>query len=302
MRLGFAGLVAGLVLLVLLIAWFGARDIGWEVLAAAWSIPGAVFVHAVQLFLSALAWQQPLGRVPIGVVYRIRWIRESINSLLPVAQIGGPVTAVGLLGRAGIPLARAGAATTLDLLIEAAAQLVFVLAAVAIVLALGAGHAWIGWIVGGVIGGAVAVAAFLAVQRAGGLRLVEALAVRLQLRFPALRLDGLRGLHAELMDLHARPIVMVRALGWHTLSWSLGAFEVLIVLSVMGRPVSLPDAFVIEAFGAMARSAAFAVPGGVGVQEGGYVLAAACSASRPTRPWRCRWSSGCASWPWACRA
>ncbi len=46
------------------------------------------------------------------------------------------------------------------------------------------------------------------------------------------------------------------------------------ILRAMGHPVSPAAGFVIESFGMMARSAAFAVPGALGVQEGGFMLAA----------------------------
>jgi hypothetical protein len=44
------------------------------------------------------------------------------------------------------------------------------------------------------------------------------------------------------------------------------------VLGAMGRPTSLADAFVIESLGMAARSAGFAVPGALGVQEAGFIM------------------------------
>ena len=59
----------------------------------------------------------------------------------------------------------------------------------------------------------------------------------------------------------------------HLLSWALGGAEVCIVLAALGHAVSPLAAVVIESLGMAARSAGFAVPGAVGVQEGGFVLA-----------------------------
>ncbi len=281
MRLGLSGLALGAALLGGLIYSLGPAGIARDVMQAGWALPGATAIHMGQLALSALAWGAALDGVPFLIVYRVRWIREAVNSLLPVVQIGGPVVGARLLAQAGVPLARAGAATTLDLMTEAAGQIVFTLAAVAIVASLSSDRSWTGWAEGGLVAaaaGLVAAAAGLAalvgVQRAGGLRLVEAVAERLLRRWPGLPLAGLRGLHADLMRLQARPSVIARGVAWHTLSWAMGAAEVWVILRAIGQPVSPGACFVIESFGMVARSAAFVVPGAVGVQEGGFVLAA----------------------------
>ena len=42
----------------------------------------------------------------------------------------------------------------------------------------------------------------------------------------------------------------------------------------MGHPVGIVEALVIQSLGRAVRSAAFMVPGGLGVQEGGYMVIA----------------------------
>ena len=54
-----------------------------------------------------------------GRWFRIRWIREAVNSMLPVAQLGGNIVGIRLLVHRGVPGPQAGAGTTLDLTIEA---------------------------------------------------------------------------------------------------------------------------------------------------------------------------------------
>lgn len=274
MRLGLIGLALGATLLGGLIYSLGPVDIARDVMRAGWALPGATVIHMGQLALSALAWGAALDGVPFPTVYYVRWIREAVNSLLPVAQIGGPVVGARLLTQAGVPPARAGAATTLDLMTEAAGQIVFTLAAVTVVASISSDRSWTGWTEGGLVATAAGLAVLVGIQRAGGLRLVEAVAEWLVRRWPGLPLAGLRGLHADLMRLQARPSVIARGVAWHTLSWAIGAAEVWVILRAIGQPVSPRACFVIESFGMMARSAAFAVPGAVGVQEGGFVLAA----------------------------
>ncbi|MDQ2694335.1 MAG: TIGR00374 family protein, partial [Pseudomonadota bacterium] len=56
------------------------------------------------------------------------------------------------------------------------------------------------------------------------------------------------------------------------LAWLLGAGEVWLGLYFLGYPVGLLEAVLLESLGQAVRSAAFAVPGALGVQEGGYML------------------------------
>ena len=56
-------------------------------------------------------------------------------------------------------------------------------------------------------------------------------------------------------------------------AWVVGAGEVWLALWLLGEPVPVLDAVAFEAIGQTARALGFAVPAGLGVQEGGYVLA-----------------------------
>jgi putative membrane protein len=59
---------------------------------------------------------------------------------------------------------------------------------------------------------------------------------------------------------------------WHVLSWLLGASEIWLALRLLGQPVPLATAVVIESLAEAIRTAAFAIPAALGVQEGGFVL------------------------------
>ena len=83
----------------------------------------------------------------------------------------------------------------------------------------------------------------------------------------------LHGLHAELMLLQRDPVALAGAAALHLLAWALGVAETWLGLQAMGAHIGAPAALVIESLGMAARSAGFAVPGSLGVQEGGFVLA-----------------------------
>ena len=50
------------------------------------------------------------------------------------------------------------------------------------------------------------------------------------------------------------------------------AGEVWLALFLLGHPVSVIEAIILESLGQAIRAAAFAVPAGIGVQEGGFVI------------------------------
>jgi uncharacterized membrane protein YbhN (UPF0104 family) len=58
----------------------------------------------------------------------------------------------------------------------------------------------------------------------------------------------------------------------HFMSWLLGGLEVMAALFVLGHQVGWRDALIIESLGQAFRSLGFAVPGALGVQEGGLIV------------------------------
>jgi putative membrane protein len=269
-----AALAAGCLALLWILSSVGfasiARDIAW----AGWILPGMTAVHLAQLYLSALAWRCSLGGAGLtpGNIFRARWVREGVNALLPVAQIGGQVAGVAVLVKRGVPPSLAAAGTILDLTLEAAAQLVFTLAGMGVLLGRHGDRAWLSWVGGGLVLTTLGVIGFVVAQRLGLLRLIETFLERLAARWPAMAAWSMEGLHAHLMRRQADHAALLRALALHGVSWALGSAEVWLALWALGHAVSARDSFVIESLAMAARSAGFAVPGAVGVQEGGFVL------------------------------
>jgi putative membrane protein len=257
-----------------LIAWAGAGAIGEAVLRAGWMLPPLLALHAVQVALSAVAWRLVSGGGGPGMLacVCIRWIREAVNSLLPVAQIGGLLVGVRLLGHRGLPLASGGAGTTLDLTVEAVSQFLFTLLGLGVLALAGTGLAWRPWLGGGLLLAGLALGAIALVRHAGVRALLARLAARLGAALPSIPLDDMQGMHAELIRLRRQPRALSRAAGLHMLAWLLGIGETWLALAAVGWPVAFATALVIESLGMAARSAGFLVPGALGVQEGGFLL------------------------------
>ena len=265
--------------------FLGIADIGFariwgEVVSVRAGLLAIITVHIGQLLFCAWAWSALLSNV--ALVHRpkftellgLRWIREAIDGLLPVAQVGGEVAAARLLTRDGLRLPVAGASIIADVTIETLTQAVFTLIGLALIFTLAdagdVGH----W---AALGFAIAVAfAALAVfaQRWGGVRLFEKLLLAIADRTGWNKLEGVAGLDEALSQVYRLRERLLLAALFHLVAWSLGAGEVMVAAWALGYPVDLGQAYVIESLAQAVRSAAFFVPGALGIQEGGFVVVA----------------------------
>ena len=66
-----------------------------------------------------------------------------------------------------------------------------------------------------------------------------------------------------------------RAWLWRFAGWIVGAGEIWIALVALGRPAGLADCLILESLSQAARTVAFAIPAGLGVQDGALILLAA---------------------------
>jgi putative membrane protein len=202
----------------------------------------------------------------------LRLIREAVNNLLPVAQIGGEFVGARLLRLAGVPLSVSGASVTVDLTLEVLSQIAFTLVGLALLMLEPHDARFAQWAMAG-IGVAAAVALlFVSVQRFGVFRVMERGLARLAEKLGWSSLIDFSGLHQAIQALYRTPARLSLGFGYHLVSWFLGGFEVILALQLVGVSVDLRDGLIIESLGQAVRAVGFAVPGALGIQEGGYVL------------------------------
>lgn len=251
---------------VALIGWLLASNdlsrIAGVLAGAGWGIALVVALHLPQTLLSGLAWGTLLGgRLRVGELFRLRFVREAVNALLPVAQVGGDVVRVRLAARRGVPAVTGTATTIVDVSVEMAAQALFTLMGVA---ALGAGGEALPVGIAAVAGIVFLTVLLLGAQRFGLFGLVERLAARAG--------GGMVGLGEAALALYRQPGRLARSGAEHLMSWLAGVVETWAALHVLGVPAGCQAALAIEALGQAGRAAGFLIPGALGVQEGGYLL------------------------------
>jgi glycosyltransferase 2 family protein len=233
-----------------------------------------VLVRGVILAACGLAWWcllRGLAAVRVRVVLGLRTVREAVNVLLPVAAVGGDIVRARLLNFSGVSGGVAAASALVDLLLEAAAQALFALIGVALLIRVAGGTEIASWAARGLGIAALALGGFYAVQRFGGARLVERGLGALARRWPAIAPSSDIRLHDSLQAIYADRSAVAVAFSFHELAWLLGSLEIWIALRLMGVPVSSTEAVIFESLSQALRAAAFPVPSGLGIQEGGFI-------------------------------
>ncbi len=268
-------IVIGMAIATTLVMMNDGTEIFRAVVGAGWGILAVLAIHPLQTVLAGLGWralvpqEAPPGWLAFAV---LRWIREAVNALLPVAQIGGELVGARLLALQGVALPTSGAATAVDLTIEMLSQLVFTLLGVGL-LAFGPyDPAMARWAGGATAAALVVVVAFILAQRRGLFRLLERVLLRLADGPRWAVLGDFAGLHDTVIAIYRDPRRLATAGAHHLTSWLIGGIEVMVALHVVGVDVGLSQGLLIESIGQAMRTVGFAIPGSLGIQEGGYIL------------------------------
>ncbi len=267
-------LLAGLGLATALIASSGAASVGEAVASAGWGVALVAAVRAVQVFGAGAAWWalfRPASRPRLDACALVRWIRESVNNLLPVAQVGGDVLGARLLGFFGVDRSLAAASVIVDMLVQVATQFIFAVIGLLVLIGLGGGDGLVRGVALGLLVAAPAIAGFYLVQRRGMHRSTRRLLTRLIGTRQWTGLGAIEALYAQLETIHTNVGGLALGAAVHLAVWIFGTLEIWIALAFMGWPVGFAEALVIESLAQAVRGAAFMVPGALGVQEGGFV-------------------------------
>ena len=232
--------------------------------------------HATQILSSALGWRAfgatGASREPQRIYLLLRWIREGVNNLLPLAQIGGEVVAWNLLRQRGAKSSTAIAGTVADLTMEMVTQILFTILGVVLLVMSGADRSSAAILASGLVLATLFMAALFLALRLGFAAVIEKSLLRLGRLMGWAGAAHVEGLNQALMECYRQPARVRQAAFWHLLSWLLGAVEVWLALKFLGRDVDLATCLVIESLGQAAKALGFAIPGALGIQEGGYVM------------------------------
>ena len=276
-RTALLSLSLGMALFIGLIAWQGFAPIAAALALAGFGVVGLAAFHLLPLVIDAGAIHVLGPREGLFAdAVRVRWCGESVNSLLPAGQIGGPVLMVRRLAQLGASTAEAASVITVSTTLQTLAQVLFALLGLAV---LGA-HALssvneILWITGVSLVLAALTYGFYLAQRRGLFGWLSRRVAKLGAgRDWSSLLSGADAVDLQVQALYREGPKVAASFLLSFVGWTVGTFEVWFALRLIGHPVDWVEALMLESLGQAIRGAAFAVPGALGVQEGGYLLLA----------------------------
>ena len=248
----------------------GVAQVGLVPFLALCLFTAATFVLLGGSWLAAVRGASPraLGRFAWS-----RATREAANDLLPFSQLGGLVVGARTLAAGGTPEARIYAAMIVDLSTEMASQLVFTLFALVAFGTTFTGLQGVG-VVLPILWGGFGVATLLTLcfflfQRPA-LRLAAILARRMLPDAGTLADD----VSVELTRVYACRWRVLGSFLLNLLAWAATAGWTWAALRLMGAGARAWQVATLESMIFALKSAAFVIPGALGVQEAGYTLIA----------------------------
>ncbi|HEX3846945.1 MAG TPA: lysylphosphatidylglycerol synthase domain-containing protein [Steroidobacteraceae bacterium] len=268
-------LVLSLVASILLIERGGVHSILALLAKAGWLLVLLLPLHVLPLWLDVLGWRQLIrGASRVPVLFQIACVREAINRLLPVANIGGEVIGVRLLAKQGVALLPSAASVVVEVLLTIVSQLIFIASGAVCLLQVAAAVPIASRVLWGLLATLPAIVLMIALVRNGRIftwlgRITEGALGRIIGGSGAVGAGS--ALDAAVRGLLTAHGPCLRAIAWQVAGLMAGCIETWAVLGWFGRPVGFAGAIALEGVTQATRQFIFFVPSGLGVQEAGLI-------------------------------
>src|SRR2546422_4782103 len=256
--------LAGAALFTVLLIRQGAPQVGAAFASAGWAIAAVVAYHfAVPVFLDALAWWvlfPPSDRLSLWKLLWMRWIGESVSTLVPSAAVGGDIVRARLAAINGAPLPVAAGTGLVDLTLGVLTQAGFTVLGVALLVDVTGQKNFVRPTLVGTLIGVLGVAGFYFVQRLGMFRFLALTIARLanSPEWHSLVQTG-ETLDRTVSTLYPRRHALEMCCGWTSISLIWRPGEVWIALHALDLHATFVNALILQSMVLTIRSAAFAV-------------------------------------------
>ena len=127
-HLGRAAALAGLLLSLWLVWREDPRAVLSALRVAGGGLVVAALAHVLTMIANACDWRSLIrgaNRPSFARMMHLVWVRESVNSMLPVARIGGEVVSFRMLRRWGVKPSTAVGSIVVDMQLTVISQLLF---------------------------------------------------------------------------------------------------------------------------------------------------------------------------------
>jgi putative membrane protein len=269
--------LGGAALFTFLLIRQGAPQVGAAFASAGWAIAAVVIYHfAVPVLLDAIAWWvlfPASDRLSLWQLLWMRWIGESVSTLVPTAAVGGDVVRARLAALQGVSLPTAAASVLVDITLGVLVQIAFTLLGLALIVGVTGHQGFVRPTLIGALIGILAIIGFYVVQRLGMFRFIGVVISRMANSSDWHSLvHGGQTLDDAIRTLYARRRGVIGCCVWTAVSLVLGSGEIWIALHALGLHATVTNAVILQSVILTIRSAMFPIPGALGVQEGGYVI------------------------------
>src|SRR5438067_1286881 len=266
----------GAALFTALLVRQGVMSVGAAVATAGWGIAAVAAFHLVPIWLDALAWWvlfPEANRPRWQSLFWMRWIGESISNLVPSATVGGDIVRARLVSISGVRLSTAAATIIVDITLGVVSQIVFTLLGLVLLIDVTGRTSFVGPTLLGTLIGIIAIAGFYFAQRLGIFRFVSVMIARL-VNSPewSSLVEGGEALDQTVRTLYGRRQGVLACCALTIVSLVATSGEIWIALHALRLPATFLNAIILQSMAMTIRSAAFPVPGALGVQEGGYLV------------------------------
>ena len=244
-----------------------ARRIGW-------ALSLTIAISFLGTALHSFGWRVLFRDSRPGLtklLFIVRWIRDSLNYLLPSAVLGGDIVGVRLLVTRGHDLNTTSAIIVVDKTLEAAGLFFFGLAGTITLLGQGGHYTLAHLALLGLAVIAAMVTALLIAQRWGLLRVVDRAVLKLAGKCGRISTNKGMGIHDTVWAIYADRRRLIISQFLHILGWMAGVLSVWVALHFMGHDIGWQGALIIESLCQMACAAAFVMPASLGAQEAAYM-------------------------------
>ena len=274
--LSYIGLFLGLFVLGLLILWQGFDEIIELLSKSGFLLLTLPIVWLPSLIAAVISWYYLFPKKvipPFNELFISLWIGRAINTILPVATIGGEIAKARLLILWGRPAVNVCASVLVDKTVQALALIPWAIIGTALLISLAIDTKLAIAIILGILLLSIGIIGFIVVQRAG----IFSFFARMIGKFNnSSSWEGIT-LKANDVDILVKDIYnnkkrFIISISWRTLGLILQTTEVWLACYLLGHPISIIEALMLKSLTSIITDLAFIIPNGYGIQEGGYLI------------------------------
>ena len=272
----YIGLVVGLTIFVGLVIWQGIGDLLGLLLSSGWALLLLPVAWFPTVLMNARCWQllfpPPYGP-NFGQAFYAQWMGRAVNTLLPVASIGGEIVKARVLVLWGIDGKHSSASAVVDKTVQALTTIVWGIIGISLLAAMSLDDELALYSALGLAILAAGIAGFLVVQKAGVFGLLVKSA---KLVTSSERIESLVGT-ADEVDGAVRALYrdrrrVLRAGTWRLSALILQTGEVWLAAYLLGFPIGILEAIMLKSLSSIVSDAAFVIPNSYGIQEGAFIV------------------------------